>query len=68
MAVATIEVRGMSCGGCVDAVTRALRAVPGVRDVDVSLEAGRATVTFEDGKASVDDLKGAVEDAGYDVG
>jgi copper chaperone len=67
MAVATVEVKGMSCAGCVHAVAHALQAVPGVRTVDVSLEAGRATVTFADGKVSMDDLKGAVEDAGYDV-
>ena len=67
MAVATIEVKGMTCDGCVNSVTRALKAVPGVQSADVSLEKQRAVVTFEDGKASVADLKQAVEDAGYDV-
>ena len=67
MAMATIEVKGMTCGGCVSSVARALKAVPGVQSADVSLEKQRAVVTFEDGKASVADLKQAVEDAGYDV-
>lgn len=67
MAVATIEVKGMTCGGCVNSVTKALQAVPGVEAADVSLEKQQAVVTFEDGKASVADLKRAVEDAGYDV-
>lgn len=67
MAVATIDVKGMTCGGCVNSVTKALQAVPGVKAADVSLEKQQAVVTFEDGKASVADLKRAVEDAGYDV-
>lgn len=67
MAVATIAVKGMTCDGCVNSVARALKAVPGVRSADVSLEKQQAVVTFEDGKASRQDMQRAVEDAGYDV-
>ena len=67
MAVATLEVKGMTCGGCVNAVTKALKAVRGVQATDVSLEEQRAVVTFAEDEASVADLKRAVEDAGYDV-
>ena len=67
MAVATLEVKGMTCGGCVNAVTRALKAVSGVQTADVSLEKQQAVVTFVEDEASVADLKRAVEDAGYDV-
>lgn len=67
MAVATIEVQGMTCQGCVSSVTKALQSVVGVQSADVSLEKHQATVTYEEGKANVADLKQAVEDAGYDV-
>lgn len=67
MAVATIEVQGMTCQGCVKSVTKALQAVDGVTSTDVSLEKNQATVTYEKGKATVSDLKLAIEDAGYDV-
>ncbi|KUO97294.1 heavy-metal-associated domain-containing protein [Ferroacidibacillus organovorans] len=67
MAVATIEVQGMTCQGCVKSVTKALQAVDGVTSADVSLEKNQATVTYEEGKATVSDLKLAIEDAGYDV-
>ncbi len=67
MAVATLGVKGMTCGGCVNAVTRALKAVSGVQTADVSLEKQQAVVTFVADEASVADLKRAVEDAGYDV-
>lgn len=67
MAVATFGVKGMTCGGCVNSVTKALKAVRGVQAADVSLEKQQAVVTFAEEEASVADLKRAVEDAGYDV-
>ena len=67
MAMVTFEVKGMTCGGCVNSVTKALKAVRGVQAADVSLEKQQAVVTFAEEEASVADLKQAVEDAGYDV-
>ena len=37
-------VEGMHCNGCVESVTRALSEVEGVRDAEVRLEEGAATV------------------------
>jgi copper chaperone len=67
METVTLGVQGMSCGGCVASVTRALRAVPGVSDVSVTLQPGTAKVTFDPARTAVPALKSAVEDAGYDV-
>jgi copper chaperone CopZ len=62
--MATVPVAGMSCSGCVESVARALRRVPGVREVHVSLERGEAEV---EGEAPREDLVRAVEAAGYEV-
>jgi copper chaperone len=67
MKTMTIAVRGMSCEGCVRAVTNALQVVQGVKNVEVSLERQEATVTFDDTLAQAEDLKVAVEEAGYDT-
>ncbi|WP_067618100.1 heavy-metal-associated domain-containing protein [Alicyclobacillus acidiphilus] len=67
MATITIPVKGMTCSGCVNSVTKALKGVDGVETVEVSLEANQATVTYDEAKASEDTLKEAIEDAGYDV-
>ena len=67
MTTTTLPVKGMTCGGCVNSVTKALKGVEGVHDVEVSLEKHQATVTFDEAKVSTDQLKEAVEDAGYDV-
>lgn len=67
METARIDVQGMTCGGCVASVTRVLQAVAGVENVNVTLEPGRATVTYDASQTSVKALAQAIEDAGYDV-
>ena len=62
-----VKVTGMTCGGCISNVTHALKAVSGVRDVDVSLSAGEARVQFDERLTSSEKLKSAVKDAGYGV-
>ena len=63
-----LKVTGMTCGGCTSKVTHALKTVPGVNDVKVSLSAGEAAVQYDERLTSPDQLKLAVEGAGYDVG
>lgn len=67
MATVAIGVRGMTCDGCVRSVTRALESVPGVEKAVVSLEDNLAVVTYESGRTTENDLRAAIEDAGYDV-
>ena len=60
-----LEVAGMSCGHCVNAVREALISVPGVKVENVSI--GSATVAFDEAKVTVGDLVDAVSDAGYEA-
>ena len=62
-----LKITGMTCGGCVSSVTKALKATSGVSDVQVSLSAGGATVIFDERMTSPDRLKLAVLEAGYGV-
>ena len=48
-------------------VTGVLKALPGVDDAQVSLEQGSATVRFDPTRVSVEALRAAVEDAGFDA-
>jgi copper chaperone len=61
----SLEISGMSCGHCVQAVTNALNQVAGVK-VD-SVEIGRANVLFDPSRTASDTVIRAVSDAGYDV-
>jgi copper chaperone len=62
-----IKVGGMSCGGCVKNVTAVLTALPGVAQAEVSLEAGEARVAFDPAQVGVEQLRLAIEGAGFDV-
>ncbi|MDA8244571.1 MAG: heavy-metal-associated domain-containing protein [Elusimicrobia bacterium] len=62
------KVIGMSCGGCRSGVENALKRVPGVLSVEVSLEKGEAAVEYDEKKAAPGDLRAAVEKAGFKAG
>lgn len=61
-----LKVEGMSCEHCVKAVTTAVKALQGVTDVSISL-AEKTVAVSHDGSATVEQLKTAIEDQGYDV-
>ncbi|MDP2312160.1 MAG: heavy metal-associated domain-containing protein [Pseudomonadota bacterium] len=60
-----LGIDGMSCGGCVISVEKALGRVPGVKRVEVSLEKKEAVV--EGDGLEREQLAEAITDAGYDV-
>lgn len=63
----SIKIKGMSCGHCVMAVTKALGAIDGVKDVKVDLKSGSAS--FEETKpVDAKIVNDAVKKAGYEVG
>ena len=59
------RVTGMTCAACSAHVEKAVKAVPGVAEVSVNLLLGNMRVTFDEGKASAQDIVRAVEVAGY---
>ncbi len=63
MLTETYSVVGMTCDHCVRSVSAEVTALPGVTDVQVDLPTGRVTVT-SDG-LETDQVRDAVEQAGY---
>ena len=63
----SLNIGGMTCAACVYHVERALTGVPGVTRASVNLGVERAAVEFSPGAATLDDLRRAVEEAGYRV-
>ena len=59
-----LQVEGMSCGHCVSSVTRSVRDVDAAAKVEVDLATQRVRV---DSSASLDEIKSALEEAGYPV-
>ena len=67
MATVTLNIDGMTCGGCVKSVTKVLNDLDGVRSATVSLENKNAQVEFDESKIQIAQLVEAVEDAGFDA-
>lgn len=63
----TLNVTGMTCGGCVNSVHKVLTALPGVKDAAVTLTPGQAHVTFDPQKTDPAALVKAIEGAGFGV-
>lgn len=64
--ITSYTVIGMTCGHCVEAVTREWTKIGGVTGADVALDAGTVAVTSE---APVEEaaVRAAVDEAGYEL-
>lgn len=62
----TFEVPGVSCNHCVNAITKETQGV-GVNDVQVDLVSKRVYVAFDPAQVNEQQVKEAIEEAGYDV-
>ena len=61
------EVTGMSCGHCKAAVEGELNRLSGVKMANADIERGTVEVSYDEGAVTTEDLKGAIEEAGYTV-
>jgi len=67
MAEKTLSVEGMSCGHCKVAVEGELNKLFGVKKASADIERGTVEVSYDEGTVTTEDLKGAIEEAGYTV-
>jgi copper chaperone len=65
MALENVKIEGMSCQHCVMRVKKAIDAIDGVLNSDVSI--GSATVEYDDSKTGRDQIVKAIEGVGYKV-
>jgi copper chaperone len=66
MTATTYEIKGMTCGHCVSAVSTELSQLSGVTGVEVDLASGTATVT-SDAPLDPQHVREAVDEAGYEL-
>jgi len=63
----SLQVEGMTCGHCKAAVTNALSELEGVKKVEVHLQEGKVDIDYDETKITIEKLKEAIEEQGYDV-
>jgi copper chaperone len=63
----TLRVPDMSCGHCKAAVEGELNRLVGVERANADVEKGTIEVSYDEGTVSTENLKEAIEEAGYTV-
>ena len=67
MTETTFKVPDMSCGHCKAAVEGELNKLSGVENSNADVEKGAVEVRYDESRVSIEQLKGAIEEAGYTV-
>jgi copper chaperone CopZ len=67
METLTLNVTGMTCGGCENAVKRGLGRLEGVGEVSASHVEAKVAVTFDPSIVSPDEIRSRIGAMGYTV-
>jgi copper chaperone len=67
METLTLNVTGMTCGGCENAVKRGLSRLEGVGEVTASHAEATVAVTFDPNRVSPEEIKARIGAMGYTV-
>jgi len=62
-----LRVPDMHCGHCKAAVESELNKISGVESSNADVEKGTVEVSYDEGMVTTEDLKDAIEEAGYTV-
>jgi len=61
----TLQVQGMSCQHCVNSIEGALKEIGALGKVDLKNES--VEVSFDENRISIERIREAIEEQGYDV-
>ena len=61
----SLKIEGMHCEGCSNRLTRVLKNLDGVNSANVSLENKKADIEYNEDEVTIEEIKQAVEDAGF---
>lgn len=59
------KIEGMHCTGCSTRLQKVLNNLEGVEEAEVSLEAKQAMIKYDEDKISIEEIREAIEDAGF---
>ena len=60
-----LDVRGMTCEGCENAVVKSIENLDGIQEASASHMAEEAIVKFDSTKTTLEEISRAIADAGY---
>ncbi|XP_023288027.1 copper-transporting ATPase 1 [Orussus abietinus] len=63
----SIHINGMTCGSCIKNITEVISEKPGVKGIDVSLEAKEAKVSYSSGDVTANQIAAYIEEMGFEA-
>ncbi|TFH20613.1 MAG: heavy-metal-associated domain-containing protein [Bacteroidia bacterium] len=63
----TLNVEGMTCNGCENAIKAGVESLEGIATVESSFEEGWTKVKYDKSATSVEEIEGKITDTGYQV-
>src|SRR3982750_633164 len=65
---ASLQASGLTCAMCTKAINNSLEELPFIKSVKADIKSSTFNIVFKDGgKVDIDQLKNAVEEAGFSV-
>ena len=65
MEIVQLNIQGMTCASCVNHVEKGIKKVSGIEMASVNLATEKATVSYDPGETSIDEIIKSVFNAGY---
>ena len=63
----SVKVEGMTCQHCVQAITEALKKIPGLDSVAVDLDKKEVDVKFDENETSLQEITGKIVEVGFEL-
>ena len=62
-----IKVEGMTCQHCVQTIMKALKKIPGLNAIDVSLDNKEVKVCFDDKEINLQEITKKIVEVGFEI-
>ena len=62
-----IKVEGMTCQHCVQTIMKALKKIPGLNTIDVSLDKKEVNVRFDENETNLQEITKKIVEVGFEI-
>lgn len=62
-----LPITGMTCANCVATIERNVKKLPGIETAVINLASERATIAFDPGQLTIDEIVNMIDKAGYGI-
>lgn len=60
-----LNIQGMHCASCANIITKRVKKIPGVTNIDVNISTDTATLEFDSNTVTLDTINTTVRELGY---